>query len=252
MFLFCLNAGIASSQETQQKFIGAEAGSVFIESEMINMDYIRGDMPSYSGGYSSKSLTSFTYKNYVGIKPEFFSLNNKFGIMAGLRFSSSTNSVGKSNYWVGNTDYFYFLYRQDGVNTEYLKVKEINQTCDYLGIPVEISIFPFKPHFFRFYCKLGTEINVRLQTKTDIVFNEDAMEIYQQELAAKVGQPGAFSFSAYGACGLRLGKQSRPSVSIEATLPYLFLTHESSGLINPLIGGGFQVNFQIPIKSKVQ
>lgn len=252
MFLLCLQAGFASSQETHQKFIGAEAGLTFIESEVPHLDYIRGDMPSYLGGYSTNSLTSLTYKNYVGVKPECFSLNNKFGITGGIRFSGITNSVGKNNYWVDNTNYFYFLYKQDGVNTEYLKVKEIIQTSYYLGIPVEIRFLPFNPHFFRFYCKLGAEINVRLQTKTDIVFNDNAMEIYQAELAKIVGKPNAFSLSAYGACGFKIGKESRPSVSVEASLPYIFLTPESSGLLNPMVGGGLQVNFQIPIKSNVQ
>ena len=48
MFLFCIYTGIASAQETRQQFIGAEAGMAFIESEMPNMDYIRGEIASYS------------------------------------------------------------------------------------------------------------------------------------------------------------------------------------------------------------
>lgn len=251
-FFLCLYTGIASAQETRQTFIGAEAGMAFIESEMPNMDYIRGDISSYSGGYSTNSLTSLTYKSYVGIKPELFSLNNKLGFLGGIRYSRINNSVGKNSYRANSTNYFYCLFRQDGVNTEYLKVKEINQISDYLGIPIEIRYFPFNPHLFRIYFKVGAEINFLLQTQTDIVFNDNAMEIYQKELSAKVGQPETVSFSVYGAGGVRLGRESKPSVSLEVCFPYLFLTPESSGLVNPVFGGGFQVNFQIPIKSKVQ
>jgi hypothetical protein len=252
LFLLCLYTGIASAQETQQKFIGAEAGIVFIESEMPNLDYIRGEIASYPGGYTNSSLTGLSDKSYFGIKPGYFTLNNKLGIQAGIRFSRINNSVGKNSYLTNTSDYFYFLYREDGVNTEYLKVNQIIQKSDYLGIPVEISYFPFNPHFFRIYFKLGAELNFRLQTSTDIVFNDEAMEIYQAELAAKVGQPGPLNVSAYGAAGVRLGRESKPSFSIELSLPCLFLTPESSGLANPLFGSGIQINYQIPIKTRVQ
>ncbi|MDO9255959.1 MAG: hypothetical protein Q7U54_10640 [Bacteroidales bacterium] len=252
LFLLCLYTGISSAQETRQKFIGAEAGIVFIESEMPNLDYIRGEIASYPGGYTNSSLTGLSYKSYFGIKPGYFTLNNKLGIQVGIRFTRINNSVGKNSYLVNTTDYFYFLYREDGVNTEYLKVNQIIQKSDYLGIPVEISYFPFNPRLFRFYFKIGAELNFRLQTRTDIVFNDDAMEIYQTELAAKVGQPGTLNISAYGAAGVRLGRESKPSFSVELSLPCLFLTTESSGLANPLFGSGIQVNYQIPIKSKVQ
>jgi hypothetical protein len=250
--LLCLYTGIASAQETRQKFLGIEAGMTFIESEMSNMDYVRGDIPSYSAGYSTNSLTSLMYKQFIGIKPEIFSLNNKLGILGGIRFSRINNSIGKEAYWTNSTNYFYWLYRQDGVNTEYLKVKEINQTSDYIGIPIEIRYFPFRPHLFSIFFKLGAEINYLLQTQTDIVFNDDAMESYQKDLTAEVGQPKSFSSSVYGAGGVRLGRESKPSISIEICVPYLFLTSESSGLVNPIFGSGFQLNVQIPIKSKVQ
>jgi len=252
MFLLCFYTGIASAQETRQHFIGAEAGMAFIGSEMPNMDYIRGEIAYYPSGYSSSSLTSLTYKSYIGIKPEYFSLNNKLGIMAGIRFSGINNTVGKNRHLANTSDYFYFLYREDGINTEYLKVKQIIQKSNYLGIPFEIRYFPFKPLFYRIYLKLGAEINFLVKTQTDIVFNDNAMEIYQKELAEKVGQPRTLNVAMYGAGGVRLGRESKPSVSIEMTLPYLFLTPESSGLANPIFGAGFQVNFQIPIKSKVQ
>jgi hypothetical protein len=252
LFLLCMYTGIASAQEIRQKFIGAEAGIAFIESEMPNMDYIRGEITSYPGGYTNSSLTSLSYKSYFGVKPGYFTLNNRLGIQTGIRFTRINNSVGKNSYLANTTNYFYFLYLEDGVNTEYLKVNQIIQKSDYLGIPVEISYFPFNPHLFRIYFKLGAELNFRLQTRTDIVFNDEAMEIYQKELAAKVGQPGTLNVSVYGATGVRLGRESKPSFSIELSLPCLFVTPETSGLANPLFGSGIQLNYQIPLKSKVQ
>lgn len=252
LFLLCIFTGIASAQEARQKFIGVEAGITFIESEMPDMDYIRGEIATYPGGYTKSSLTGISYKSYFGLKPGYFTLSNKLGIQTGIRFSRINNSVGKNSYLANTTDYFYCLFREDGVNTEYLKVNQIIQKSDYLGIPLEISYFPFNPHLFRFYFKLGAELNFRLQTRTDIVFTDEAMEIYQTELATKVGEPETLNVSVYGATGVRIGKESKPSFSIELSLPCLFLTPETSGLANPLFGSGIQVNYQIPITSKVK
>jgi len=252
LFLICLYTGIVSAQEIRQKYIGVEAGLAFFESNMLNVDFIRKDMSSYSTGYSTNNISSNTYKSYIGIKPEYYTLNGKLGGMVGIRFSRVDNIVGKNNYMAEGNNYFYFLYRQDGLTTEYLKVKQIDQHAEYLGIPVEIRYFPFRPHFFRLYFKAGAEIDFRLQSKTDFSFDDKAMEIFQNDLTAKFEKPRAVNVLLYGAGGIRLGRKGKPSVSYEITLPYLYVTSEPTALANPIFGAGFQLNFQIPIKSRVQ
>ena len=256
IFLICflhIFIGFSIAQEIRQKFIGIETGMTLIGNEITKMDNIRGDIPAYSGGYSTNVLTSLTYRSFIGVKPEIFSLNDKIGFMAGLRFSRINNSVGKNSYWSNSTNYFYWLYSQSGINTEYLKVKEINQKSDYIGIPIEVRYFPSKrPRLFRVYFKLGAEINYCLQTQTAVVFYDNAMNLYQKDLIATIGKPKAFNASVYGAGGFRIGRESGLSASIEVCLPYFLLTRESTGLVNPISGGGFQINFQIPLKSITQ
>ena len=253
IYFLCFYFGYSFAQETRQKYVGIEAGMTVMGSEMSNMDYVRGNISDYYDGYSTNSLTSLTYRSFVGIKYEIYSLNDRFGLLGGLRFSRMNSSIGKSDYWTSGTNYFYWLYRQEGINTEYLKVKEINQTSDYIGIPLELRFFPAKrPHLFRLYFKLGAEINYLIQTQKDLIFYNHTMDPYKQDLLEKVGQPKTFYSSLYGGGGIRFGKDMKPSVSIEMCMPYLFLTSESAGLVNPIVGGGFQVNIQIPIKSKVQ
>jgi len=221
---------------------------------MSDMDFIRGDVPSYPTGsyYSTNNLTSLMYNSFIGIKSECFSLNNKFGFSGGIRYTRTNSSVGKNDYWSNSVDYFYLLYSQEGVNTEYLKVKEIIQKSDYVGIPLEIRYFPFRPRLFRLYFKLGAEIGFRLQSHTDVVFQDDAMEPYQNDVSAMVGKPGSISSSVSGSAGMSLGRASKPVVSFEICLPAIFITSKSSGLVSPISGGGFQLNFQIPLKSKIQ
>jgi hypothetical protein len=254
LFIFSFSSA-ASSQETpkvKQQFVGIEAGAFFISADITNMDYIRGDMPSYPFDNSSHNLTSLMDKVYFGIKTECFSLNDKWGVQAGLRYSQTSSSVGKNSYWGNSTNYFYVLYRQDGINTEYLKVKELKQKSGYIGIPVEVRYFPSQPHLFRLYFKVGAEVGYLIHSKTDVVFYNDAMATYQDDIRALVDKPDGFSASGFGAVGFRIGRESNQLVNIEVCFPAFFTSSASPGLLSPTTGGGFQFNFQIPIKCKAQ
>jgi hypothetical protein len=216
------------------------------------MERIRAEISSYSAGVSNNNLTSLMNEQFIGIKSEYFSLNDKIGFSGGLRYTRTNSSIGKNNYWLNGNDYFYLLYREEGVTTEYLKIKEISQNTDYIGIPVEVRYFPFRPHLFRFYFKAGANLNYRLNTKTDVVFKDAAMEPYQNEVTALLQEPASFSSSIYGSAGVRIGRASKPALSFEICLPSLSLTSESTGLVNPIFGGGFQLNYQLPLKSNKQ
>jgi hypothetical protein len=248
--LLCFRFDISDAQAKRLQYIGVEMGSTFIQSEMSEMDFIRGDVPAYYMGYNAKSLTSLSYKNFAGIKYEIFSVNDRLSILTGLRISHMVNSIGKNNYWSNNVNYFYWLYRQDGTNTEYLLVKDIIQKSDYIGIPVEVKYFTGRrPRKMQLYVKVGTEMNYLVNTRTGIVFDNPAMNIYQKDLTAMVEKPGKFFSSIYGGVGFKIGRDQKPSLSLEACGPYYIFTSKSAGLLHPIIGGGFQLNVQIPIKS---
>jgi hypothetical protein len=243
----------SSAQQTRLKYLGIEAGMTYIESEISDMKYIRGEMPTYYMGYSTDAITSWSYKDFVGIKYEILSLNDRFGLLGGIRFSCMNSSIGKNNYFTNNTNYFYWLYNQDGINTEYLRVKEINQKSSYIGIPIEIRYFTGRrPHLFQLYFKLGSEINFLLKSTTGVVFHNSAMEQYENDIHSQLRKPDRISAAVYGGGGFRIGRDLKPSVSIEACMPYLYINPGSSGMLKPIFGGGFQINFQLPIKSKVQ
>ena len=179
------------SQETRLRYIGVESGMNFIESEMPDMNLIRGDIPNYSMGFSSSSLTSLSYSWFAGVKSEIFSLNDRFGLQGGIRFSQLSNTIGKNEYWGSSTNYFYWLFRQDGTETEFLKIKEIGQKTNYLGIPVELRYFVAKrPHLFQLYAKVGAVLDFRVNTSTSVVFEDPAMELYEDDISDQIQQPG--------------------------------------------------------------
>lgn len=240
------------AQSPLQKYVGAEAGICFISAKMPEMEFIRGDIPAYPGGYSSTYLKSFMNKSYAGIKAEFLSVNNRFGFSSGLRYIQMNSSVGRNTYWAGNTNYFYLMYLQEGVNTEYLKVKELDQRTSYLGIPLEARFFPYNARLFRVYFKLGADVGFKLQSRTDVVFYNQSMDYLEDEVADLIGRPESVSASLTVSAGVRIGRASKPAINLEAGLPTIFLTSGTSGLVNPLYGGGFQVSFQLPVKPKTK
>src|SRR3990170_7850729 len=97
VFFLSYYMGFSLAQETRIKYIGIEGGMTFIESEISDMDYLRGSMPSYYMGYSTNSITSSSYKSFIGIKSEIFSLSDRFGLLGGIRFSSMNSSIGKND-----------------------------------------------------------------------------------------------------------------------------------------------------------
>ncbi|MBK9356854.1 MAG: hypothetical protein IPN08_05620 [Bacteroidales bacterium] len=78
------------------------------------------------------------------------------------------------------------------------------------------------------------------------------MDYLEDEVADLIGDSEPVSASVTVSAGVRVGRESKPAINLEAGLPTVFMTSGSSGLVNPVFGGGFQISFQIPIKSKVQ
>jgi hypothetical protein len=238
------------SQETRLKYFGVESGMNFIESGMTDIAEIRGDIPNYAMGFSSGSLTSLSYVWYAGVKAEIFSLNDRIGLQGGIRFSQISNIIGKNEYWGSSTNYFYWLFSQEGTETEFLKIKEITQKTNYLGIPIELRYFVSKrPRILQLYGKAGAVLDFKVNSNARVAFKDPAMERYEKDISNEIREPGAVSFAMYVGTGIKIGTDQKPSVSLEACFPYFILTPHSSGMLHPLFGGGFQLTFQVPIKS---
>ena len=115
-----------------------------------------------------------------------------------------------------------------------------------MGVPIELRFFPFNQEKFRIYFKAAGEFNFLIETEEDVVFYDNAMESYQNEVIEIIGVSSSFYASLYFSAGFSLGKDSKPRVNLEICVPYFFLTTEVSSLVTPQAGGGFQLNIQIP------
>jgi hypothetical protein len=245
----CLKALTALSQETDIKYIGGELGSDIITGDLIFKNNIRGDVPSYYNmGMASKSLTTLCDTWYAGIKAEKFWVKNRFGISIGLRFTQIKSSVSNS------ANFFYLLYQQDGLNTEYLRISGITQTSDYIGIPVDMRIFAFNSDYSdynidlsKFYFKTGLVFNYRIQTKTSVTFYDSEMYPFKDNVANMVGNPKSFCLGFNFSVGYQYKMANASNINFEVSLPTAFFTRETSGLVRPLSGSGFQISIQLPI-----
>ncbi len=250
LFLLCFVISTINAQNLKLKYIGVDVGMPFVVTQMHNHDFIRNETaPRYYEESMSDNLSSSMTITYGGLTAEFMNKNNRLGITTGLRYTNLYSELGDASS-ESVKDFFYLMYKQDETNTEYLKINGIKQVSHYLGIPLEIRCYPFKPRIFRLYFKVAADINLQFLSNTNVKFVNNEMEIYEKEVKDKFGKPSALYSHVGASMGFRFGKDDRPSFSYELCLPSFIVTPNSSSLVKPEAIIGFQLNYQLPLKSK--
>lgn len=238
----------ALSQEKQYKYFYLETGIDFIHCSASDKDYIRGEVNPDPYFYEPSYLVALLYRNYASAKFEIRAARNLLGILGGIRYTHMESSIGKNDYWTSQSDYFYLLFQQDGTNTEYLKVKDITQSSNYIGVPLEIRIYPYKKQRnFQMYYKFGIDFNMLLNSRTKVKFQNWMMKQYEDDVEDVIEDPWPFYASLHLAAGLRIGKENKPGVNIEACAPSAMLyKSKHSSFVFPNAGGGIQLNIRFP------
>jgi hypothetical protein len=249
----CILAGFASGQDEKRSFAYLETGIDLIGCEAPEKDYIRGDIDLYpyddvtrGPDFVADQITNLLHTDFLGVKFEYRMLNNKLGIAGGLRYTRVVSSIGKSSYWSDAPEYFYLQFAQDGTNTEYAKVMEITQKSGYLGIPLELNIYPFRPRRVSLYFKAGATFNYNVTSRTDLVFYNEEMDPYEEEVAQIIEDPYPFYSSLYLGMGLQICRSGKPGCNLEFCIPVGMITAGESGFYVPQTGVGFRFAFRIP------
>lgn len=241
----CLALVSAYAQdEPRIKLIGLEAGADVLLVEVSGDDNIRAEASYYST--AEKNIRGYGSKFYSGFKAEVRSRNNKFGFSAGLRYTRLNTTLGKGyySYYSGSTsDFFYFMVKQSDNSIEYLRVEEITENSDYIGIPVSVSYSPFGEHLFTFYFKAGIEVSYRLGTTTTVTFVDPAMKQYNDDVVNELQDVGSVNAMFNTAGGFRIKASPRLTFSLEAG-PSAFFTENNSRVVNTLGSFGGQLNVQ--------
>jgi hypothetical protein len=242
---------LASGLQAQDRintFLSLEGGMNTLSAKMNNTDYIRADIPNYYSYDGSGTTTSLMTESYAGIKGVRYFWNDDIGFTAGIRYTKSMSTAGKNSYWGSNSEYFYFLFQENGLQTAYLKVSEIRQQSDYIGIPLEFRYLPRHSERVRFYMVYGMLANFRLSSKTNIVFVNEAMEKYENQAVKLIDEPASFQAWCFAGFGINFHNEHKLVWGLEANLPVLALTRSTTGLNKPTAGTGFQINFQLPLQ----
>ena len=207
------------------------------------------DYYGHFGDYTSATTT------YFGVKPEFFIFRNRLGIASGLRFTMASSDL------VSDRDDFLWKINEDGLKTEYVRIKDILHRSYLLGVPLEIKVFPNNRELpFQHYFKIGASFNYRIYHNNQVNFTNKAMEKYDDLVHSQLPDGNAFSAFLFGAIGFKIGKYKEgrwiPWGNIEFQFPHFLLTNKSfvfAENINDIgfPGVGIQLSFQIPIGKNV-
>jgi len=252
-FFLVYSAGISIAQETPDQYIGFDWGFAFFKSKPSDTDHIRGDVTSFHTESSTSGLVCISFRSSSGVKFETYRVNSRIGLAAGLRFSKFVQNMGKWGLLATGVNHFYWLYNQEGVITDYARVKSISQTSNYMGFPAEIRFFASNSYRrVRLYFKAGAEMEIRLRTKTEIRFKYDSMKSFENVVTSQVSKPSFFGMTLYNCIGLNIGGGRKPSLGLEAFIPVLNRRPGSPGLLSNIYGGGLQFNLQIPVQSKMR
>jgi hypothetical protein len=200
----------------------------------------------YSGIIGSRQTMSILY---LGLKSEFFCWHNQLGFSTGLRFSNYLTTLGSDR------DYFLWQVRQEGVNTDYVRIRDITQHNYYVGFPLEVRFFPKRRELpVQQYFKVGSVFNFLVQSKNNINFQNKAMNSYSTLVNDGIENSNNFNAYLYFAVGLKIGgfkvgERTFPYINIEAHFPGIMLTSNTSSFL--ILDGetsiGIQLSVQIPL-----
>jgi hypothetical protein len=238
IFLIVLSPLLLYSQDSTKYLIG-EAGIDFFSSDgLMNSRIRKAESSSFQDLTSSDGVSDYFTRAYAGIKVEFRMKDNMIGVLTGIKYSRNTSQLTRAGY----PGYFYFLHRQTGTTTDYLRIRMLEQVSSYIGIPVEVKFFAYGERRVRLFFSAGLDINYNVHNKNNIQFEDPAMDKYADEISAIIGTAGDWHTTFYARAGLTFGKKD-PSCSLALTLP-ASVSSSVSTLINPGYGGGINLQLQ--------
>jgi hypothetical protein len=244
LFQTSIKAQESNNENKKMRFFGIEACTGMLFPNSPEFEFIRGDVLPYSSGGVSGTLKAFLFKNQLGLKTEFRNKTNRWGLLLGLDYSRINTILGKQNLYNSSTKYFYLLDNQTGTTTEYFRIREINRTIDFIGVPLELRWLSNSPKSLKLYLKLGLELDFKINSTSSVVFHDQDMSEYQDIVLNKFEKAGSFFSAAYFATGINLNK--KPNIDLEFIFPYIVLTPKTTGILESHSGIGAKLEIRLP------
>jgi len=196
-------------------------------------------------GFVRESRGIFTYQAAVKLE---YVLTKRWAIASGLRFSFYKATL------TSDRDYFLWKVFETETVTNYVKINDIYQRNYYLGIPIEIKLYPReKDYFVRQYFLVGGTLNFLVASEKKVVFQNKNMEKYSSAVKKYIVPPNLFHGNIYLGVGLKIGKSNYPVGNLEVIVPVLTIGQYKKNTfakITAAPGIGVRAIFQIPLLKK--
>jgi hypothetical protein len=242
----------------QEEVISMPRFRLGIEAGIMSVPYASTNKPANIRENRSYSYYSYDYDYYCGFLPDGqdftlyyfglkfeYALTKKLAVAAGLRLSFNPSSLDSDR------DYFLWKTTEDEINTNYVKITDISQKNIFVGIPLEVKVFPREiDYFVRHYFIFGTTLNFLVSSKNEISYGNNRMEKYNTLISGQIGKPNAFHGYLYAGFGLKIGRSNHPFGNIEVHLPvYVFDNKRLSSFAKAreTVGIGIRTILQIPL-----
>lgn len=247
LLLLCLTLGL-KAQESSPFHIGFEVGGGSLLGEKDSRWNISQDMRSYGQYYSSSyyEANAEASQFYVGIKPEFIFMKGRLSVASGLRFSTTYEKIGGTEWDDSDKSSYFFLRHQGNDGLEFYRIRSIKETVNHLSIPLEATlIISGIKNDWQIYIKGGALFGSKVYAKTHFDFLLPEMDRYQDELLRASGSDiNSFYFTLYGEFGLRIKQENGVRYNLGLTTPVGHLTKNNFRLFDAdsFVGVHFSVS----------
>ncbi len=234
------------AQDYSRFRVGIEYGSYEMKGEIDDRWEFRRAKSRFSPQENHSGREHVTGEGevrYAGLKSEFSVWENRLTLASGLRYTRVDERISSAS---GSPLY---LFHPSSQGIELFRVREMNESLGYLGIPLEADIVLLGLlSNWQVYLKAGIQGGVKIHGSTDLDFVSKEMEQYKDEILAAAGKaPSDFFVNAYSSLGLRLILKNGTRFSIEGLFPPNYLTKDNFSLLTPASFGGVQLSVSLPV-----
>ena len=173
LLLLYLTLGL-KAQESSPFHIGFEVGGGSLLGEKDSRWNISQDMRSYGQYYSSSyyEANAEASQFYLGIKPEFIFMKGRLSVASGLRFSTTYEKIGGTEWDDSDKSSYFFLRHQGNDGLEFYRIRSIKETVNHLSIPLEATlIISGIKNDWQIYIKGGALFGSKVYAKTHFDFS---------------------------------------------------------------------------------
>ena len=93
-------------------------------------------------------------------------------------------------------------------------------------------------------------MNYRFSTGYNIDFQDNNMKKHASLVGSQISKPCTFSGFVFPAFGLRWGRNDNPWFNVEFQFPGFIIAERKHAFVEPEIGFGMQISYQIPLTKK--